>query len=97
MTAPLSSIDPRSLSAAQRGVLKRLAAGAVFYRAANGYGRPGDFVRLDVARSLVALGLVHTPPARPLALSGAGQAMAAVLEQRAARIVRYAARQEARL
>lgn len=82
MTAPLASIDPRSISAAQRSALKRLAGGAVLYRAANGYGRPGNFVRLDVVRSLVALGLVHTPPAHPLSLSGAGRAMAQVLEER---------------
>lgn len=82
MTAPaLSSVDPRTLSAGQRRCLRLLHDGATLWRKPNGYGRPGDLVRLDVAHSLRGLGLVSTPPAKPLALTYGGRTVAAMLAE----------------
>lgn len=82
MNAPaLASVDPRTLSAGQRRCLKLLHAGATLWRKPNGYGRPGDMVRLDVAASLRGLGLVQMAPAKPLALTYGGRAVAALVAE----------------
>lgn len=49
-------VDPRTLSARQRRAL-RLMVQRQLYRARNGYGAVPDKVSLDVAASLMALGL----------------------------------------
>lgn len=82
MTAPaLASVDPRSLSAPQRRVLFLLNDGAALWRKPNGYGRPGDLLRLDVVNSLRGLGLVSTPPGKPLALTYGGKIVAALVAE----------------
>lgn len=84
MNAPaLSSVDPRTLSSSQRRALRLLASGAVLHRRPNGFGRPGTSVALDVAKSLVGLGLAAMPPGKPLGLSYNGKLMAAIIESRA--------------
>lgn len=83
-TVPLASVDPRSLSAAQRRALRLLKSGAVLHRGVNKFGRTGNSVALDVARSLVGLGLVSMPPGKPLALSYGGRFIADLIDARAA-------------
>lgn len=85
----LASVDPRSLSAAQRRAIRLIKTGAALYRARNRFGHPGKSVSLDVAHSLRGLGLVSTPIGKPLELTYNGKLMAGILEQRASSVGRH--------
>jgi hypothetical protein len=89
MNAPVRSIadlDPSTLSQKQRRALRTVKAYKCFRRA-GGYGRTPNSVSLDVANSMIALGLLrrdlagHTPE---LVLTGAGLTIHGIMEQRIA-------------
>lgn len=83
----LSDFDPSQLSAQQRRCLRIVKKGDCFRRP-GGFGRPPHGVSLDVAQSMIGLGLIkqdYTPRHPTLVLTGAGATVHAVLEQRAAR------------
>lgn len=87
-TMPIvADMSPSTLSPQQRRAL-RIVRTYHCFRRPGGFGKPPHGISLDVASSMIRLGLFrqnYSARAPELVLTGAGDAVLAVLEQRAKR------------
>lgn len=90
MNAPIrliADLDPSTLSAPQRRAL-RIVKKQHCYRRYGGFGRPPHGISLDVAATMLRLGLCrqdYSGRQPELVLTGVGENVLAVMEQRALR------------
>jgi len=81
MIAALADFNPKLLSRQQKRAIALLDARKVLNRSSGGYGHSPDKVTLDVANSLIALGLARvdrTGRNPRLDLTGSGRLVASV-------------------